>query len=57
MVEGYTSLMETPHCIGKPAGWMSAADWEQTLNVLEEAGMLKGKSKDLSVYYTNDLLQ
>lgn len=57
MVEGYTSLMFTSNTTDKPAGWMSETDWQQTLDILEAAGMLESREEDTSVYYTNDFLQ
>lgn len=57
MVEGFTSLMETAHRAGRPAGWMSEADWEQTIAILVKAGMLKERESDLSTYYTNRFIE
>jgi NitT/TauT family transport system substrate-binding protein len=49
-------VLTTPHSKGKPLGWMAKEDWEQTLNVLEKYGGMKGR-KPTEAYYTNDFVQ
>jgi len=49
-------VLTTQHSKGKPLGWMAREDWEQTLNVLEKYGGMKGR-KSVDAYYTNDFVQ
>jgi NitT/TauT family transport system substrate-binding protein len=49
-------VLTTPYSKGKPLGWMAREDWEQTLNVLEKYGGMKGR-KTPEAYYTNEFLQ
>lgn len=49
-------VLTTPYSKGKPLGWMAKEDWEQTLNVLEKYGGMKGR-KTTEAYYANEFLQ
>jgi NitT/TauT family transport system substrate-binding protein len=49
-------VLTTPQSKGKPLGWMAKEDWEQTLNVLEKYGGMKGR-KPTEAYYINEFLQ
>ncbi len=49
-------VLTTQHSKGKPLGWMAREDWEQTLNVLEKYGGMKGR-KSVDAYYTNEFVQ
>jgi NitT/TauT family transport system substrate-binding protein len=49
-------VLTTPYSKGKPLGWMAKEDWEQTLNVLEKYGGMKGR-KTTEAYYSNEFLQ
>jgi len=57
MTEGFTSLMRTPNTEEKPLGWMSAEDWQDTLDILVAANMLPSRSRNLDTYYTNDFVE
>src|SRR5437764_3890612 len=45
----------TPNTAGKPLGWMSDKDWEQTVTVLKEYGGVTGPL-DPGQLYTNDFI-
>jgi len=51
----WKTSFHTPNSAGKPVGWQSDKDWEQTLSILEKfAGM--GGRKPTGEYFTNDYL-
>lgn len=49
------TLLHTPNTKGKPIGWMSAKDWQGTLQVLEKYQGLTN-AKPLQDYYTNQFI-
>jgi NitT/TauT family transport system substrate-binding protein len=53
-VEATMSSTNAP--AGKPVGWQSDADWQNTLNLLKETGLIK-EAKPLNAYFTNQFLQ
>jgi NitT/TauT family transport system substrate-binding protein len=48
-------ILHTKNSAGKPLGWMSPVDWQQTVDVLFEAGEIKTKGS-IEKYYTNDYI-
>lgn len=48
-------LMESPNTKGKPMGWMSEKDWEQTQEILATYADLK-KKIDVKNYFTNEFI-
>ncbi len=54
LVGGLNDL-HTKRSKGKPLGWMSRADWKDTLALLTKVGKLK-KVMPLDSYYTNDFI-
>lgn len=49
------SLLNTPNTEGRPIGWMSDKDWQQTLDLLQRYAGLENP-KPLDFYYTNAFL-
>lgn len=49
------TMLHTPNSTGKPIGWMSPKDWQNTIALLHEYGSLK-TVKPMSDYYTNSFL-
>ena len=47
--------LTTPNTAGKPLGWMSEADWQQTQDILVKYTGLTD-TKPLSQYYTNEFI-
>jgi NitT/TauT family transport system substrate-binding protein len=48
-------VWDTPNTVGKPLGWSSEKDWEQTIAVLKESGSVTGPLEAKQVY-TNDFV-
>ena len=48
-------ILHSPNSAGKPLGWMSPVDWQQTLDVLHDAGEIKVKGEPAK-YYTNQFI-
>ncbi|MEE9402415.1 MAG: ABC transporter substrate-binding protein [Desulfobacteria bacterium] len=48
-------LLETPNTKGKPLGWMSKKDWEQTQEILAKYSGLK-KEIPVEEYFTNEYI-
>ena len=51
----WKTSFHTANSMGKPVGWQSEKDWEQTLTILEKFGGMTGR-KPASEYFTNDYL-
>ena len=45
----------TPSTAGKPLGWMSEKDWEETVSVLKQYGGVTG-ALETSQLYTNEFV-
>lgn len=48
-------ILHSANTVGKPLGWMSPVDWQQTIDVLHDAGEIKTKG-DPAKYYTNEFI-
>jgi NitT/TauT family transport system substrate-binding protein len=48
-------LLHTKNTEGKPLGWQSRDDWNETLNGLEQHGGMKGRLP-VDDYFTNDFV-
>ena len=51
----WKTSFHTPNSAGRPVGWQSEKDWEQTLSILEKYGGMTGR-KSAGEYFTNDFL-
>jgi NitT/TauT family transport system substrate-binding protein len=51
----WKTSFHTSNSMGKPVGWQSEKDWEQTLSILEKFGGMTGR-KPVTEYFTNDYL-
>lgn len=49
------TMLHTKNTQGKPVGWMSKKDWQQTINLLHQYAGMKNV-KPLNAYYTNQYL-
>ena len=47
----WKTSFHTPNSAGKPVGWQSEKDWEQTLSILEKYGGMTGR-KSAGEYFT-----
>ncbi len=54
-IAAYRPYFDTPNTKGKPIGWQSEVDWQQTIRSGEEAGLLKPGYKP-SDFYTNQFV-
>jgi NitT/TauT family transport system substrate-binding protein len=48
-------VMDSANTKGKPVGWSSSKDWDETVSQMKELGQLKS-DKPASVYYTNEFM-
>jgi NitT/TauT family transport system substrate-binding protein len=53
ILRGLFEILHSKNTVGKPLGWMAPQDWQQTVDVLHDAGEIKVKSQ-IDKYYTND---
>lgn len=53
ILRGLMEILHSKNTVGKPLGWMAPQDWQQTVDVLFDAGEIKVKSQ-IDKYYTNE---
>jgi NitT/TauT family transport system substrate-binding protein len=55
-VKFYTKMFETPATKGKPIGWQAESDWQASIKVMTDAGVIKPGVKP-SDLYTNQFIK
>ncbi|MFQ5913887.1 MAG: ABC transporter substrate-binding protein [Nitrospinota bacterium] len=55
-LENMMQILHTKNTQGKPLGWMSPKDWQDTVDNLYQTGLIKSKSP-IGRYFTNDFVQ
>jgi NitT/TauT family transport system substrate-binding protein len=54
-LKGFMPLFETPATKGKPMGWQAESDWQNTIKVMHEVGMVK-QAMNPAELYTNKFI-